>query len=122
MKKLAGPFIKEKAQEGNIFILLSIISATHIEPVSPHGVVVVGPVEDVVVVDGSVVGAVAVLRVAVGRLRRHQPAVQGLEELLDSRHHLLKIMMIMMKPFSPGDMNGPNITFISILPRFPSTF
>ena len=85
MKALAGSFCNKMALVGDLStILLSIISTTHTEPVSPHGVVVVGPVEDVVVVDGSVVGAVAVLRVAVGRLRRHQPPLQGLEELLDS--------------------------------------
>ena len=61
--------------------------SSYVKKISPYLVAMVCFVENVVIVDWLVVGAVAVERIAIGGLVLHQPARDLLEELLDGGDH-----------------------------------
>lgn len=61
--------------------------SSYVKKISPYLVALVCFVENVIIVDWLVVGAVAVERIAVGGLILDQPARDLLKELLNSRDH-----------------------------------
>merc|ERR1719245_3035093 len=70
-----------------LIITLWCLENWNVKKISPYLVALVCFVENVIIVDWLVVGAVAVHRIAVGGLVLHQPARDLLEELLNGRDH-----------------------------------
>ena len=61
--------------------------STYVKKISPYLVAMVCFVENIVIVDWLVAGAVAVERIAIGGFVLHQPTRDLLEELLDGGDH-----------------------------------